>query len=143
MFYERKTKTIGAEVWEGKKYKNTESKNFDEYMKALGVGYFTRTIGNSVQPTVELKKNGDKYTLLTTSTFKNSEIHFQLGKEFEEETLDGRNVKSTITLEGNKLIHKQGGNPSSTIIREFKENEMIATMTVKDVKAVRKYVVEH
>lgn len=25
------------EVWEGKKYKNTESENFDEYMKALGM----------------------------------------------------------------------------------------------------------
>lgn len=133
----------GAEVWEGKKYKNTESKNFDEYMKALGVGYFTRTIGNSVQPTVELKKHGDKYTLLTTSTFKNSELNFQLGKEFEEETLDGRKVKSVMTMEGNKLIHKQGGKPPSTITREFKDNEMIATMTVGKVTATRKYVVEH
>lgn len=124
-------------------YKNTESKNFDEYMTALGVGYFTRTIGNSVHPTVELKKNGDKYTLLTTSTFKNSELHFELGKEFEEETLDGRKVKSTMTLDGNKLIHKMGGKPPSTITREFKENEMIATMKVKGVTATRKYVVEH
>lgn len=135
--------TTGAEVWEGKKYKNTESHNFDEYMTALGVGYFTRTIGNSVQPTVELKKNGDKYTLLTTSTFKNSALHFELGKEFEEETLDGRKVKSVITLDGNKLIQKQGGKPPSTIIREFKANEMITTMKVKDVTATRKYVVEH
>lgn len=142
MFFEFIFST-GAEVWEGKKYKNTESKNFDDYMKELGVGYFTRTVGNSVQPTVELKKNGDKYTLLTTSTFKNSEIHFELGKEFEEETLDGRKVKSIITLDGNKLTHKQGGNPPSTIIREFKDNEMIATMKVKNVVATRKYVVEH
>lgn len=112
-------------------------------MKAIGVGYFTRTVGNSVQPTVELKKNGDQYTLLTTSTFKNSEIHFRLGKEFEEETLDGRKVKSVITLDGNKLVHKQGGHPPSTIVREFKENEMIATMKVKDITATRKYVVEH
>ncbi|XP_031617429.1 probable fatty acid-binding protein [Contarinia nasturtii] len=135
--------TSGAEVWEGKKYKNTESKNFDEYMKAIGVGYFTRTIGNSVQPTVELKKHGDKYTLSTTSTFKNSDLTFELGKEFEEETLDGRKVKSVMTLDGNKLVHKQGGKPPSTITREFKANEMIATMKVKDVVATRKYVVEH
>lgn len=112
-------------------------------MKALGVGYFQRTIGNSVYPTVELKKHGDKYTLLTTSTFKNSEIHFELGKEFEEETVDGRKVKSVITLDGNKMTHKQGGNPPSTIVREFKDNEMIATMKVKNVVCTRKYVVEH
>lgn len=24
------------EIWEGKKYKNTESEHFDDYMKALG-----------------------------------------------------------------------------------------------------------
>lgn len=48
-----------------------------------------------------------------------------------------------MTFEGNKLIQKQGGTPSSTIVREFKENEMITTLKVKDITAVRKYVVEH
>jgi len=127
------------EVWEGKKYKNTESVNFDDYMKALGVGFVLRKIGNSVSPTVELKKDGDKYTLVTSSTFKNTEISFELGKEFDEETLDGRNVKSVITLEGNKLIQKQGGEPPSTIIREFTETDMVATMTVGNVTCTRKY----
>lgn len=107
-----------------------------------GVGFFYRKLGNTVQPTVELKKAGDQYTLLTTSTFKNSEIHFELGKEFDEETLDGRQVKSVITLEGNKLIHKQGGDPPSEIIREFGEKEMVATMKAKDVTSIRKYSTE-
>lgn len=127
------------EVWEGKRYKNTESENFDEYMKALGVGFVLRKIGNSVSPTVELKKDGDKYTLVTSSTFKTSEITFELGKEFDEETLDGRNVKSVVTLEGDKLIHKQGGEPESTIIREFTDKDMVATMTVGNVVCTRKY----
>lgn len=112
-------------------------------MEALGVGYFTRLAGNSVHPTVELKKNGNKYTLVTMSTFKNSEQTFEIGKEFEEETLDGRRVKSVFTWEGNKLVQKQGGKPPSTITREFKENELITTLKVKDITAVRKYVVEH
>jgi len=130
------------EVWEGKAYKNTTSENFDDYMKALGVGFLLRKIGNSVSPTVELKKEGDKYKLITSSTFKNSEIEFKLNEEFDEETLDGRKVKSVITLEGNKLIHKQGGEPESTIIREFNDKEMVATMKVKDVTCIRKYEVQ-
>lgn len=135
--------TAAKEVWEGKKYKNYQSENFDEFMKELGVGFFTRTVGNSVSPTVELIKNNDNsYTLRTTSTFKNSDINFQLGKEFDEETLDGRNVKSVMTLEGNKLTHKSGGTPPSTIVREFNENEMVATMTVNNVVCTRKYRVE-
>lgn len=79
---------------------------------------------------------------MTSSTFKNSEISFELGKEFDEETLDGRQVKSVMTLEGNKLIQKQGGDPKSEIVREFGEKEMIATMKVKDVTCTRKYVAQ-
>lgn len=107
-----------------------------------GVGFVLRKIGNSVSPTVELKKDGDKYTLVTSSTFKNTEISFELGKEFDEETMDGRQVKSVMTMEGNKLIHKQGGDPPSEIIREFDEKQMVATMKVKDVVCTRKYVAQ-
>lgn len=98
-----------------------------------------RKVGNSVSPTVELSKDGDTYTLVTSSTFKTSTISFKLGEEFDEETLDGRNVKSVITLEGNVLTHKQGGDKPSTIIREFTENSLVATMTVDDIKCVRHY----
>lgn len=112
-------------------------------MKELGVGFFLRKIGNSVSPTVELQKLPDnKYKLITTSTFKDTEITFELGKEFDEETLDGRQVKSVMTLDGNKLTQKQGGSPPSTIIRDFGEKEMIATMSVNNVVCTRKYRVE-
>lgn len=47
-----------------------------------------------------------------------------------------------MTLEGNKLTQKQGGDPPSTIIREFGDKEMVATMLVKDVTCTRKYRVE-
>lgn len=112
-------------------------------MRELGVGFFLRKIGNSVSPTVELQKlDNGKYKLLTISTFKDSIIEFELDKEFDEETLDGRQVKSVMTLEGNKLTQKQGGTPPSTIIREFGKDEMTATMIVNDVTCTRKYRVE-
>jgi len=130
------------EVFEGKAYKMTESQNFDDYMKALGVGFVLRKIGNSVTPTVELKKEGDQYTLVTSSTFKTSTISFKLGEEFDEETLDGRKVKSTVTLDGDKFIHKQSGTPESTIVREFTDKELVATMTVGEVKCTRKYAAQ-
>lgn len=107
------------------------------------VGWFLRTIGLTVHPTIELKRNGNNYTLVTQSTFRNTEINFQLGKEFDEETLDGRQVKSVITLENdNKLIQKQGGEKPSEIIREFDANKMVATMTVDDVVCTRTYEVQ-
>ncbi|XP_067633562.1 probable fatty acid-binding protein [Eurosta solidaginis] len=126
-------------VWEGKKYKLDKSENFDEYMKELGVGMVLRKMGNSISPTVELKKDGDTYTFITSSTFKTSTITFKLGEEFEEETLDGRKVKSVITLDGNKLVQEQKGDKPSTIIREFSDNELVTTLTLNNIKCVRVY----
>lgn len=105
-----------------------------------GVGMVLRKLGNSISPTVELVKEGDEYTFNTTSTFKNTTIKFKLGEEFEEETVDGRKVKSVCTLEGdNKLIHEQKGEKPTTIIREFTDTDLIATMTAGNAKCVRTY----
>uniref|UniRef100_A0A1A9X470 Lipocalin/cytosolic fatty-acid binding domain-containing protein n=1 Tax=Glossina brevipalpis TaxID=37001 RepID=A0A1A9X470_9MUSC len=93
---------------------------------ATGVGIVLRKMGNTVSPTVELKLDGEKYTLTTSSTFKTSAITFQLGVEFDEETLDGRKVKSICTMDGDTLIQEQKGDKPSTIIREFKADELIA-----------------
>ncbi|XP_044314960.1 fatty acid-binding protein, muscle [Drosophila rhopaloa] len=123
----------------GKKYKLDKSENFDEYMKELGVGLVTRKMGNSLSPTVEVTLEGDTYTLTTTSTFKTSAISFKLGQEFDEETLDGRNVKSIITLDGNKLTQEQKGDKPTTIVREFNDGELITTLTIGSVKCVRVY----
>lgn len=95
------------------------------YFLLLGVGMVLRKMGNSVTPTVELKKDGDVYTFTTSSTFKTSTITFKLGEEFDEETLDGRKVKSICTMEGNKLVQEQKGDKPSTIVREFTDSELI------------------
>ncbi|EDW38020.1 GL12263 [Drosophila persimilis] len=123
----------------GKKYKLEKSENFDEYMKELGVGLVLRKMGNSISPTVEVTLEGDTYTMTTTSTFKTSAISFKLGEEFDEETLDGRQVKSIITLDGNKLTQEQKGDKPSTIVREFTDTDLTTTLTIGAVKSVRVY----
>ena len=126
----------------GKKYKLFSSENFDDFMKALGVGLMTRKMGSSLSPVVELTENNGVYTLKTTSAFKNSEIKFKLNQEFDEETIDGRQVKSVCTLEGNKLIQKQKGEKETTIEREFTPTEMKAIMKVDDIVCTRVYKVQ-
>ena len=86
----------------------------------------TRKMGASVSPVVEVTENNGEYTMKTQSTFKNSEIKFRLGEEFDEETPDGRKVKSVITLDGNKMIHVQKGDKDTIIEREFTPTEMKA-----------------
>ncbi|KAL1454212.1 hypothetical protein WDU94_010489 [Cyamophila willieti] len=62
-----------------KKYKLAKSENFDELMKALGVGLITRKVGASVSPVMELEKDAatGEYTLHSNSTFKNHAIKFK------------------------------------------------------------------
>ncbi|XP_011684607.1 PREDICTED: fatty acid-binding protein, muscle isoform X3 [Wasmannia auropunctata] len=107
-----------------------------------GVGMVTRKMGSSVSPVVELTEKDGTYTLKTTSPFKNSEIKFQLGAEFDEETVDGRKVKSVCTLDGNKLVQVQKGEKDTTIEREFGPTEMKAIMKVDDIVCTRVYKVQ-
>lgn len=108
---------------------------------SLGVGWFLRTVGNSTTPTVFLEKDGEWYKFTTESTFKTTILRFKLGEEFDEDTLDGRAVKSTMVIEGNKLIQTQKMDKVSTIVREFSDTECITTCTYGDVESVRKYKV--
>lgn len=59
----------------------------------LGVGFATRQVGNVTKPTVIISQEGDKVVIRTQSTFKNTEISFHLGEEFDEITADDRNCK--------------------------------------------------
>ena len=52
----------------------------------------TRKLADTSKPTVEIKQDGDEY-IIKTIAFKNSEIRFKLGQEFEEKRLDGVTVK--------------------------------------------------
>lgn len=122
-----------------KKYKLDSSENFEEIMKALGVGLFTRKIGAATSPVMELTKEGDVYTLTSESTFKNTVTKFKLGEEFDEETPDGRNVKSIVTQEGNKLIQIQKGDKTTKIVREFSPEEVKMVLTVDDITCTRIY----
>jgi len=121
------------------KWNMESSDKFDEWMKAIGVGMATRLIANKLKPATEISVNGDEWTVKTISTFKNTEQKFKLGQEFDEVTPDGRNVKSTVTADGNKLNINQVGDMTTTMTREFSADTMTITMTAKDVTCTRVY----
>ncbi|XP_021944577.1 sodium/calcium exchanger regulatory protein 1 isoform X1 [Folsomia candida] len=111
-------------------YKLTKSENFEEYMKSVGVGLVMRKMAATATPTTEITQNGDDWNIKTSTTFKTTDIKFKLGQEFDEETADGRNCKSTITLDGDtKLVHSQKcGDQTLQILREFTDDEMKMTL---------------
>jgi len=121
------------------KYKLTESDNFDKFLQELGVNFVLRNLAKTSTPVVEITKDGDKYSLKTMTAIKNSEIKFELGKEFEEARMDGKNVKTVVVADGNKLIQTQYGDKEVKIVREFTGPELVVTASVGAVTSVRKY----
>lgn len=92
-----------------------------------------RNLAKVQKPTIEITMNGDTMTLKTKTTFKNSEISFKLGEEFEEDRLDGAKVKSTMELDGNKLVQKQMGDKPCEIIRQIDGDKLTTVSSTASV----------
>lgn len=54
------------------------------------------------KPNMIISVNGDVITIKSESTFKNTEISFKLGHEFDEVTADDRKVKVRMKALGQK-----------------------------------------
>lgn len=59
------------------------------------IDFATRKIATHLHQTKVIVQNGDKFETKTLSTFRNYEVNFTIGEEFEEHTkaLDNRKVQ--------------------------------------------------
>merc|ERR1712226_2018 len=81
------------------KYKRTKADNYEAFLNKMGVGFILRKAATSSSPVMDITKNGDKWKIVTSTSLKSMELNFELGKSFEEETIDGRKVTTTVTAE--------------------------------------------
>jgi len=123
------------------------TENFDSYMQAVGVNVAMAKIGNQSKPTLVISVDGDTWTLKSETLLKNTKVVFTLGVEFDETTADDRKMKTTFTLDGNKLIQDQKSTDpkvvSSVITREVNGDKMVVTCLALDEKrttATRNYL---
>uniref|UniRef100_A0A3P9PG94 Cellular retinoic acid-binding protein 1 n=1 Tax=Poecilia reticulata TaxID=8081 RepID=A0A3P9PG94_POERE len=70
-----------------------------------------RKIALLLKPDKDIVQDGDHLTIKTLSTFKNYNMDFHVGKEFEEDLtgVDDRKCMTTVTWEGDKLVCVQKG----------------------------------
>ena len=120
-------------------YERTSSDNYDDFLKALGVNYILRKAASSYEKlasTLHMEVIGEDNTWsIKTYTILNSiEFNFKVGETFEETTLDGRVVDSTVTIDGNKFIcvqiAKKNGQISTKSIREFTDRGCTHTLEI-------------
>lgn len=91
-------------------------------------------MGNTTKPNVKFIQNGDEWTFSTISAIKTQTLKFKLNEEFDEETLDGRKVKTTMSLDGNKLIQTQrdkDNNIVCVITREITDSGELKTVILE------------
>ncbi|TDH11885.1 hypothetical protein EPR50_G00065360 [Perca flavescens] len=119
----------------------TASENFDEYMKAIGVSFATRQIGNMAKPNLVISVDDTGLvSLMSETTFKTTEIKFKLNEEFDETTADCRKTKTIITFENGKLVQQQTWDGKKTTLeREIQDGKLTAKCIMEDVVAVRTY----
>jgi fatty acid-binding protein 3 len=113
-------------------WKLVSSENFEELMKELGVNMLMRKLGSTTKPNIKFSQNGDEWTMNTTSLVKSQSIAFKLNEEVPETTMDGRQVKSTFSVEGKKLVQTQKddeGKVVCVIEREITDNGELKTVS--------------
>ena len=117
---------------------------FDEYMEHIGVGMIMRKMGNTLKPDFIVSKDGDSWKMVTSSTFKTTELTCQEGVEVDETTADDRAIKATVTFEGEKMIHVQNdlSTPANnTVVERFVEGgKLITLVKCGSIVAKRVYV---
>jgi len=121
------------------KWKMESSDNFEEYLKAVGIGMATRKVAASSKPNnvITAEPNG-VYNIRSESSFKNHDTKFKLNEEFEEHMADGRKARTLIKLEGGKLIQDQKADVHSIITRELTDdNTLVLKLTANGVTSTR------
>ncbi|KAM8911183.1 fatty acid-binding protein 9-like [Lycaon pictus] len=121
-------------------WKLVSSENFEEYLKQLGMNAAARNLAGLAKPRISISANGDEVNIKTESSFKNTEISFKLGEEFEEITADNRKVKSIITLTSGSMIHVQKWlGKETTIKRQIVDGKMVVEYSMNKTVSTRIY----
>jgi hypothetical protein len=88
-------------------------------------------LAKAATPQVEYSADGDNWTIVTTG-LRDTTAKFKLGVEQDDETTDGRKVKTIYTLESpSKMVQKEKWDgKEATLIREVTGDEL--KVVIKD-----------
>ena len=105
------------------KYVRSSSKNYEEFLNALGVGFIPKKAATVTTPEMTVEETNGEWTIKMSTILKTFKLKFKIGEEFDDKTPDGREVTSLVKLDGNKLIAtqmaKKAGEKSTMSPREF------------------------
>ncbi|KAH0518042.1 Gastrotropin [Microtus ochrogaster] len=87
------------------KFEFESEKNYDEFMKCLGVSDDVTTKARNLKIITEIQQNGQDFTWSQSYSGTNIMTNkFTIGKESEIQTLGGKKFKATLKLENGKVV---------------------------------------
>ncbi|CAH8840018.1 unnamed protein product [Trichobilharzia szidati] len=122
-------------------WKFVESSNLRELFNEIGAFKELADAADQFKPTVILTVNDTELRMKITMFDREVERVYELGKEVDEVSLDGRNVRTLLTAESEKLTYKQtdGGNLEVCATCEVHGDIMTTIISVGNVTANLKY----
>ncbi|VDM32244.1 unnamed protein product [Hydatigera taeniaeformis] len=117
-------------------WKLESNDGLNELLLRLGAGYISRKTLNASKPLLTFSRElapgdsreGEWFSLKTTSTLKSSTCVFRIGYTFDETTMDGRSVRSVFIVDGQTLKQEQAGT-KTTYITYTREGDMLKTVS--------------
>lgn len=81
-------------------------------------------LAKAATPQVEYSNSGNDWTIVTTG-LRDTTAKFTIGVEKDDDTADGRKVKSVYNFEGDKLVQKESWDGKvATLVREVAGDEL-------------------
>ena len=64
------------------KYTRTTAENYEEFLKEMNVGFLLRKAATVSTPVMEITKDGDQWSIKTSTTLKTMELKFKVRQNF-------------------------------------------------------------
>ncbi|NXJ29176.1 FABPI protein, partial [Dicrurus megarhynchus] len=121
-------------------WKIDRSENYEKFMEAMGVGMMKRKLGAHDNLKITIQQDGNKFIVKEASNFRNIEIEFTLGVNFEYSLADGTELSGAWTLEGNKLVGTFTRKDNGKVLKAYREivgDELVQTYVYEGVESKR------
>ncbi|NXC64781.1 FABPI protein, partial [Aleadryas rufinucha] len=121
-------------------WKIDRNENYEKFMEAMGIGMMKRKLGAHDNLKITIQQDGNKFTVKEASNFRNIEIEFTLGVNFEYSLADGTELSGAWTLEGNKLVGTFTRKDNGKVLKAYREivgDELVQTYIYEGVEAKR------
>ncbi|NWU94607.1 FABPI protein, partial [Upupa epops] len=121
-------------------WKIDRNENYEKFMETMGVNMMKRKLGAHDNLKITIQQDGNKFVVKESSNFRNIDIEFTLGVDFEYSLADGTELKGSWNMEENKLVGTFTRKDNGKVLQASREiigDELVQIYIYEGVEAKR------